>query len=88
MLEKYKRQFEEHTPKWKRVGKYILTLVIICLTSHFINRITAMILLGVFFLPAVYIHAYYLPKKKGINGWTGEPKEKYYELRGWDKTKL
>ena len=47
-----------------------------------------MILLGVFFLPAVYIHAYYLPKKKGINGWTGEPKEKYYELRGWDKTKL
>jgi len=20
-----------------------------------------------------------------INGWTGEPKSKYYEFRGWDK---
>jgi hypothetical protein len=26
-----------------------------------------------------------LPKKKGINGWTGEPKSKYYDFRGWDK---
>jgi hypothetical protein len=23
--------------------------------------------------------------KKGINGWTGEPKSKYYDFRGWDK---
>jgi hypothetical protein len=23
--------------------------------------------------------------KKGINGWTGEPKSKYYEYRKWDK---
>jgi hypothetical protein len=30
------------------------------------------------------IHVWWLPKK-GINGWTGEPKEKYYELRGWKK---
>ena len=22
--------------------------------------------------------------KQGVNGWTGEPKEKYYQLRGWD----
>lgn len=21
--------------------------------------------------------------KKGINGWTAEPREKYYALRGW-----
>ncbi len=26
-----------------------------------------------------------LPKKKGINGWTGEPKGRYYEFRKWDK---
>jgi hypothetical protein len=25
----------------------------------------------------------WLPKQ-GVNGWTGEPKEKYYQLRGWD----
>ncbi len=28
------------------------------------------------------IHAWWLPKH-GINGLTGEPKDKYYELRGW-----
>jgi len=43
-----------------------------------------MIVLGLFFLPVLYVHGFYLPKK-GINGWTGEPKEKYYEFRGWNK---
>ena len=28
------------------------------------------------------IHGWWLPTK-GINGLTGEPKEKYYALRGW-----
>jgi hypothetical protein len=46
-----------------------------------------MLILALFFLPVVYIHAISLPKN-GINGWTAEPKEKYYELRGWDKSKL
>ena len=44
-----------------------------------------MIFLGIFIFPLLYIHGYYLPKKKGINGWTGEPKSKYYDFRGWDK---
>ena len=35
-------------------------------------------------LAVVYVHAVWLPSK-GINGWTGEPKDKYYELRGWPK---
>jgi len=30
------------------------------------------------------IHLWWLPKH-GINGWTGEPREKYYALRGWKK---
>ena len=79
--------FEEHTPKIRRIGKYILTLIIIVALSTYFGRVTAMIVLGFFFLPAIYIHTVSLPKK-GINGWTGEPKEEYYELRGWDKSKL
>jgi hypothetical protein len=31
---------------------------------------------------ALLIHLWWLPRK-GINGWTGEPKARYYELRGW-----
>lgn len=77
--------FEEQTPKLRRVGKYLLTLVVICLVSFFFGRTLSMILLGVFMLPVLYIHIYYLPKKKGINGLTGEPKSKYYDFRGWDK---
>ncbi|MBS3913387.1 MAG: hypothetical protein KG003_02720 [Bacteroidetes bacterium] len=78
-------QFEEQTPKWRRVGKYILTLILICLISHYAGRVYSMSLLALFIVPLLYIHAYYLPKKKGINGWTGEPKSKYYEFRKWNK---
>jgi asparagine N-glycosylation enzyme membrane subunit Stt3 len=77
--------FEERTPKIRRVGKYLLTLLLICGISVFWGRTMAMILLASFSIPVLYVHAYYLPKKKGINGWTGEPKSKYYEFRKWNK---
>lgn len=78
-------QFEERMPKIRRVGKYVLTLLIICGISVFFGRTYAMGLLVLFIIPLLYVHVYYLPKKKGINGWTGEPKSKYYEFRNWDK---
>lgn len=77
--------FEERTPKIRRVGKYFLTLIIVCGVSILFERAASMIMLTVFFIPILYVHGYYLPKKKGINGWTGEPKSKYYDFRGWDK---
>src|SRR3954447_9311751 len=77
--------FEEQTPKIHRVAKYVLTLILICALSVYFGRIVALSILGIFILPVLYIHGYYLPKKKGINGWTGEPKSKYYEFRGWNK---
>nr|WP_295921528.1 hypothetical protein [uncultured Dyadobacter sp.] len=76
--------FEEQTPKWRRVSKYLLTLVIVLVLSTYFGRTVAMTFLAAFAIPFAYIHGYYLPKKKGINGWTGEPKRKYYEFRGWD----
>jgi hypothetical protein len=78
-------QFEEQTPKIRRVGKYILVLLLICGTSILFGRLMSMIVLGAFFVPVLYVHVYYLPKKKGINGLTGEPKSKYYDYRSWDK---
>lgn len=77
--------FEERTPKIRRVGKYLLTLLIICAISIFFGRTVSMVLLAVFIIPLLYVHAYFLPRKKGINGWTGEPKSKYYDFRKWDK---
>ena len=78
-------QFEERTPKIRRVAKYIMTLIVVCGISVFAGRTVAMIFLALFTIPLVYVHGYFLPKKKGINGWTGEPKSRYYEFRKWDK---
>jgi hypothetical protein len=77
--------FEERTPKFRRVGKYLLTVIIVCGMSVYFGRWVSMIFLASFIIPILYIHGYYLPKKKGINGWTGEPKSKYYDFRKWDK---
>ena len=77
--------FEERTPKIRRVGKYLLMLVLVCSISANFGRTTAMILLALMIIPILFVHGYYLPKKKGINGWTGEPKSKYYEFRKWNK---
>lgn|SRR5688572_6592194 len=76
--------FEERTSKWRKLLKFIITLIIIISISVFFGRAIALSILGVSFLPVIYIHAILLPKK-GINGWTGEPKGKYYEFRKWDK---
>lgn len=76
--------FEEQTPKWRRVSKYLLTLVIVLVLSTYFGRTIAMVFLAAFAIPFAYIHGYYLPTKKSINGLTGEPKRKYYAFRGWD----
>jgi len=36
------------------------------------------------FIAPLIIPLWWLPKH-GINGWTGEPKDKYHALRGWKK---
>lgn len=77
--------FEERTPKIRRVGKYLLTLIIVCVISVYFSRTAALLFLASFIIPLLYVHGYYLPQKKGINGWTGEPKSKYYDFRRWDK---
>ena len=80
----YFGHFEERSPKWRKVVKYILTLAIILTLSVYFGRTVALIVLGVSIVPIVYIHGFVLPKK-AINGWTGEPKGRYYDFRGWDK---
>lgn len=77
--------FEERTPKIRRVGKYLLSLILFCGISILFGRVISMLTLASSIFPLLYVHAYYLPKKKFINGWTGEPKSKYYDFRKWDK---
>jgi hypothetical protein len=76
--------FEERSPHWRKLVKFIVTLAIIICISTFAGRVYALIILGLSLLPVIYVHGIVLPRK-GINGWTGEPKSKYYDFRGWDK---
>lgn len=76
--------FEERTPKWRRVAKFFVFLILILLLSAFLGRVVAFSFLAFFLIPLIIIHGFYLPSK-GINGFTGEPKAKYYEFRKWDK---
>lgn len=76
--------FEERSPKWRKVLKYIVTVAVLLTISYYFGRSVAFIILGITLIPIIYVHAVLLPRK-GINGWTGEPKGKYYDFRGWDK---
>lgn len=74
--------FEPYAPLWRRVLKAVVVLAITAVISHYFGRTGVLIAFGIAILPVVYIHAIWLPRN-GVNGWTGEPKEKYYALRGW-----
>lgn len=76
--------FEEQTPKWRKIAKLLFFIVITTSISATVGRVWSFGFLGATILAVLYIHLIWLPRK-GINGWTGEPKDKYYELRGWKK---
>lgn len=78
--------FEEQTPKWRKLVKLIFFVFVTTSLSATAGRAWAMAFLGVTLVAVVLIHAVWLPRK-GINGWTAEPKDKYYQLRGWKKKK-
>ncbi len=74
--------FEERSPRWRKLLKTIITFALMIFLNIFFGRTIAFVVLGLWLLPVLYIHGILLPRK-GVNGWTGEPKAKYYSLRGW-----
>lgn len=75
--------FEEHTPKWRRVTKLLALASVSVLVSATAGRAWFFALLSGLLIAFVTIHGWWLPRKKGINGWTAEPRERYYAFRGW-----
>jgi hypothetical protein len=74
--------FAMQTPKWRRAIKFIFFTVLACVLSGLFGRVWFFVVFGFLLGALIVIHAWWLPKH-GINGLTGEPKEKYYALRGW-----
>jgi hypothetical protein len=78
-------RFEEHHPRWRRLVKVLIVLLLTQLLAFFGLRWATYTIIGAFGLMAAYMHLRWLPSH-GINGWTGEPREKYLELvrsKGW-----
>jgi hypothetical protein len=75
-------KFDPFQPLWRRGLKIVAALLITAVISHLFGRKGVLIWFAVAALPIVYVHGFWLPRH-GVNGWTGEPKEKYNELRGW-----
>lgn len=75
--------FEERTPKGRRVLKLVLLSAGAVALSAGAGRGAFFVALGLLLVAVVVVHAWWLPRQ-GINGWTGEPRARYYALRGWD----
>ena len=74
--------FEDFKPKWRRVLKVLLGVALFVAALSALGRFWAwVILIAPVVVGGVIIHGWWLPKH-GINGWTGEPREKYLELVG------
>ena len=71
--------FEEHKPKWRRLLKVAIAAAIFASLATWLGREWAYGHLAIPLIAALVIHCWWLPKH-GINGWTGEPKDKYLEL--------
>ena len=74
--------FEERTPKWRRVSKFVLMTGGIVLLSATAGRRWSVGVVLSLFAVVLIIHFWWLPKH-GIHPFTGEPKDTYYALRGW-----
>jgi hypothetical protein len=79
--------FEAHRPPWRRLLKVAVFLVVIPGVSATLGRAWAFGLLTLPLLAAVYVHGWWLPKH-GVNGLTGEPRERYLELLEQRGTKV
>ena len=71
--------FEQHRPKWKRLLKMALFLVVVVGLAVTVGRAWAYGVLSLPLAAVLYIHIVWLPRH-GINGLTAEPYDKYLEL--------
>lgn len=76
--------FEERTPKWRRVTKVFLVLGFVAALSAKFGPAWGLFPVALMLVAFGIVHLWWLPRH-GINGLTAEPKEKYYEFRGWNR---
>lgn len=71
--------FEAHRPPWRRVLKLALTLGITVALARTVGRVWAYAWMAPLLLLVGWVHLVWLPRH-GINGLTGEPRDRYLAL--------
>ena len=77
-------RFSEYQSRWRRLLKSVVGLVLIVATSALFGRAWAWVLIGAIGVALLIVHGWWLPRH-GVNGWTAEPRARYYELLGLDE---
>ena len=77
-------RFSEFQSRWTRLLKSLIGGAVIVGTAVLFGRGWSWLVIGAMCVPVVVIHGWWLPKK-GVNGWTAEPRERYNELLGLDQ---
>ena len=71
--------FNQHKPAWRRLAKFAALLTLLLVLIETAGRLWAYVSLGVLLTAGGWVHFAVL-SKRGINGWTGEPREKFEVL--------
>jgi hypothetical protein len=71
--------FEAHRPPWRRLLKLAVVLFVTVGLAQTAGRAWAYGWMVPLLLLVVWVHAVWLPRH-GINGWTGEPRDRYLAL--------
>jgi len=72
-------RFEQHKPAWRRLSKWAVFLVLLVVLVETTGRLVAYSVLGLLIMVGTAFH-FALLSKLGINGWTGEPRDKFDAL--------
>jgi hypothetical protein len=79
----YLGRFSEYQPRWRRLIKSVVGLALIVATSVYFGRSWSWVLIAAILIGVAVVHGWWLPHH-GVNGWTAEPRARYYELLGLD----
>ena len=72
-------RFEQHKPAWRRLSKLAALLVLLVVLVEIAGRPVAYGVLGLLLMAGASFHFAVL-SKLGINGWTGEPRDRFEAL--------
>jgi drug/metabolite transporter (DMT)-like permease len=72
-------RFEQHKPAWRRLAKLAVLMVLLLVLVETVGRGWAYGILGLLLAAGTAVHFVVL-SNLGINGWTGEPRDKFEAL--------